>query len=83
MKQIAEVSPTEMAEIVVRGDMLPALREWAARQGFLFQPLPSEHDSHYHSFMLMEPRIPSDAIEGLTPEQIAGYGAAWDEAVGG
>ena len=62
-----------MAEIVVRGDMLPSLREWAARQGFLFQPLPSEGDSHYHSFMLMEPRIPEDAIEGLTPEQIAEY----------
>lgn len=82
MKQISEVGADEMAEVVVRGDMLPSLREWAVRQGYLFQPLPVDQDSHYHSFVLTEPRVPGEAVEGLTPEQIAGYGAAWDEAVG-
>ena len=83
MKQIGEVGPDEMAEVVVRGDMLPSLREWAVKQGYLFQPLPVKEDSHYHSFVMVEPTIPREAIEGLTEEQIAGYGAAWDEAVGG
>lgn len=87
MKKIEAVGEHEFAEIVFRGETVPALIEWAASLGWRIVAWPSGNeeataDPKYHSFIVVPEEVPKAATEGLTEEQAAGYAQAWDEAVG-
>jgi len=81
------VGEHEFAEVVFRGELVPALIEWAGTLGWKVIAWPSGNeeataDPMYHSFIVVPAEVPRDAVEGLSEEQAAGYAQAWDEAVG-
>lgn len=86
MKQAKDIEHDDMAEVVFLGVMMPRLARWIDEQGWLLQPWPSGNESatedeKYHSFIVTPRDIPGSAVEGLTPEQAAGYAEAFDEAL--
>lgn len=85
MKKIEEITERELAEVIFKGEMVPALREWVTSQGWEIQSWPSGTDAqgadpHYWSFIVTPIEVPAHAIEGLTPEQVEGYAKAWNES---
>lgn len=85
MKQASEVTSDELAEVIFKGEMIPALRQWVESQGWEIQSWPSGNqtasdDPHYWSFIVVPQEVPASAIEGLTPEQVEGYAKAWNES---
>lgn len=85
MKQASEITSDELAEVIFKGDIVPALSAWLERSGYELQAWPSGNESatddpKYHSFIVTPKQIPAAAIEGLTPEQVEGYAKAWNES---
>lgn len=84
MKQASEITSDELAEVIIKGDLVPSFVAWLDRSGLELQPWPNavsdSQDPKYHSFIVVPKKVPAAAIEGLTPEQIEGYAKAWNES---